>query len=262
MTALFTPNQSDDDSEWISISDLMAGLMLIFLLIAIVYIRIQVEATEKAKEATEQAIEAKILAEEQRRETAKIKQQIKEIAVAWQKSTDDIAQALRSEFATDLKLWNAEIDEKNLTIRFTAPEVLFPQNSAILEAEFKSILDDFFPRYLAVLRNYLEIIDEVRIEGHSSSEWTIGMNPLDAFFENMRLSQDRTRAVLKYSLELDGTGADREWATKKITANGLSSSRLVLRDDGTENPEASRRVEFKVRTKTQEQIVRILESVE
>jgi outer membrane protein OmpA-like peptidoglycan-associated protein len=240
----------------------MAGLMLIFLLIAIVYIRVQVEATEQAKVATERAIEAAELAEKQRLETESIKKQIKEIAVAWQKSSEEIAAALKTEFAADLRLWNAEIDEKNLTIRFNAPEVLFPQNSAVLKPEFESILADFFPRYLSVLRRYLGIIDEIRIEGHSSSEWTAGMDPLDAFFENMELSQDRTRAVLQYSLELEDTDSDRDWATKKITANGLSSSRIILRDDGSENPEASRRVEFKVRTKAQEQIIRILESVE
>lgn len=261
MSNLFQSNQSDD-SDWISISDLMAGLMLIFLLIAIIYIRVQVDATERAKIATEQAIEAQNRAEEKSRENEKIKKQIKEIAVAWQRSSDEIATALQSEFSDDLKLWNAEIDEKSLTIRFNAPEVLFRQNSAVLESPFQSVLSNFFPRYLEVLRNYLIVIDEVRIEGHSSSEWTTGMDPLDAFFENMKLSQDRTRAVLQYSLELDGIGEDREWATKRITANGLSSSRLILREDGTENPEASRRVEFKIRTKTEEQIVRILESVE
>lgn len=261
MSNLFQNNQPDD-SEWISISDLMAGLMLIFLLIAIVYIRVQVDAVERAKDSTEQAFQAKALADEQRRETEKIKKQIKEIAVAWQRSSDQIAAALRTEFTNDLQIWNAEIDEKNLMIRFNAPEVLFPQNSAILEPQFELILSDFFPRYLTVLRGYLEVIEEIRIEGHSSSEWTVGMDPLDAFFENMRLSQDRTRAVLKYSLGLEDTQLDREWTTKKITANGLSSSRLVLNEDGSENSVASRRVEFKVRTKTQEQIIKILESVE
>ncbi len=247
MSGIFEDGTSDD-SEWVSISDLMAGLMLIFLFIAIIYIRVQVADKEKA------IAESRALATTQ--------EQIQEIVVTWQRSSEEIVVALQDEFRDDLDRWNAEIDADNLTIRFKAPDVLFEEGKAELQPRFKDILRDFFPRYLRVLREYLDVIDEVRIEGHSSSEWIAGMDPVDAFFRNMKLSQDRTRSVLEFSLTVDGTQNDRAWALSRITANGLSSSRLVFREDGTEDRFASRRVEFKVRTKTEEQIVRILESIQ
>ena len=248
MTDLHDVEHPDDGGEWISVSDLMAGLMLIFLFIAIVYIRVQVAEKERAIEKT--------------RELAQVQSQVQEIVVTWQRSSERILDALHAEFEDDLPRWNAEIVPKDITIRFKAPEVLFDRGTAALKPEFEVILDDFFPRYLDVLSRHLDVIEEVRIEGHSSSEWMDGMEPLDAFFENMRLSQDRTRTVLRHSLQLEAVEPNRAWATAKVTANGLSSSRLVLSDTGEEDREASRRVEFKVRTKTEQQIVRILETMQ
>jgi hypothetical protein len=45
-------------------------------------------------------------------------------------------------------------------------------------------------------------------------------------------------------------------------ANGLSSSQLILYSDGSENKEASRRVEFRVRTDAEKQIDELLRIIE
>ena len=49
---------------------------------------------------------------------------------------------------------------------------------------------------------YKDGIAEIRIEGHTSSEWfdTVGLDM--AYYNNMKLSQDRSRNVLKYALEI------------------------------------------------------------
>jgi hypothetical protein len=51
----------------------------------------------------------------------------------------------------------------------------------------------------------------------------------------------------------------KAWLTKKLTANGLSSSQPVLNADGSENVEASQRVEFKVRTNAEAKMAEILD---
>lgn len=129
--------------------------------------------------------------------------------------------------------------------------------------EFREILDSFFPRYLDALHaaKYRDEIEEIRIEGHTSSEW----DPIDdsdlAYFRNMALSQDRTRNVLEYCLgRIDGAST-REWVRGKITANGFSSSKLILAN-GVENRQSSRRVEFRVRTGAEARIVEMLHLAE
>jgi len=232
MGRFFGSRVGTDDDNWISVSDLMAGLMVIFLFIAITYIRPIVETQNK----------------------------IKEIVVTWNASEVDIREALEDEFAKDLAKWNAEFDQQTLTIRFKSPEVLFEAAAATLKPEFKTILDDFFPRYVAVLHNFRFAIAEVRIEGHTSSEWGPGTSDDDAYFNNMRLSQDRTRSVLEYGLSLRLPSEYKSFVRDLITANGLSSSQVIISDDG-EDREASRRVEFRVRTNVKEQIIKVLETV-
>jgi outer membrane protein OmpA-like peptidoglycan-associated protein len=220
-----------DEEHWISVSDLMAGLMIIFLFIAITYIRPM----------------------QDERNT------MRDIAVTFQEAEADLYKALWAEFKDDLPKWGAELDRETLSVRFLAPEVLFDAADTSLKERFKEILDDFFPRYAAVLSEFREHIAEVRIEGHTSSEWSDTSSIDEAYFKNMGLSQGRTRQVLAYSLMLPGVAPIKSWLIRKLTANGLSSSQVIIAD-GQEDKDLSRRVEFRVRTNAKQQMVRISEA--
>ncbi|MCF1432165.1 MAG: OmpA family protein, partial [Shewanella sp.] len=136
-------------------------------------------------------------------------------------------------------------------------DVLFANNETRLSAAYKDILDDFFPRYINVLKPYRDSLDEIRIEGHTSSVGLRGSTEAEAYFYNMRLSQGRTRAVLEYGYALMPEEAD--WIKANIAAVGFSSSRLVMKD-GVEDAAKSRRVSFRAITNADIQIKRILES--
>ena len=71
----------------------------------------------------------------------------------------------------------------------------------------------------------------------------------------MKLSQDRTRSVLQYCLNLLPR-SQQQWAMQKITANGLSSSHVVKKN-GKEDHKMSRRVEFRIRTNAEEKLEEI-----
>jgi outer membrane protein OmpA-like peptidoglycan-associated protein len=78
----------------------------------------------------------------------------------------------------------------------------------------------------------------------------------------MELSQARTRTVLGHVLQLPAVRGRKDWVVNHVTANGLSSSRLIQASDGEEDGIRSRRVEFRIRTDAKEQIVRVLETVQ
>ena len=247
MSGIFGTSRQEDESDWLSVSDLMAGLMVIFLFIAIVFIR--------------PLAEQNIILEEQRALLQQQREDIAEIAVTWQQTEASIYKALVAEFDEDLINWNAEIEEETLLVRFNAPEVLFAEGQSAIRARFRDILSDFFPRYVRVLSEFRSAIDEIRIEGHTSSEWN-DASPAQAYYNNMALSQARTREVLSFVISLPDVAVERVWVQSFLTANGLSSSRLILDEFGVEDPELSRRVEFRVRTKARSEIVRILEEVQ
>ncbi|KZN67517.1 OmpA family protein [Pseudoalteromonas luteoviolacea] len=224
---------SEEGGEhWLSISDLMAGLMMVFLFIAIVFMRHTMKENEK----------------------------IKSVAVAYQENQVAIYDSLMKEFEKDLEKWGAEIDKETLAFNFQSPDVLFDGGEIDIKPRFARILDDFFPRYLNVLKPFRSSIDEVRIEGHTSSEWNKDSTEEEAYFKNMKLSQGRTRAVLAYLYNL--VPEETTWIKHNIAAVGFSSSRLILTDNGEEDAEQSRRVSFRAITNAHIQIKRILEAQE
>src|SRR5690606_6803054 len=125
--------------------------------------------------------------------------------------------------------------------------------------KFQTILNEFFPKYIEILSSekYREDIEEIRIEGHTSSEAT-NLSIDQAYYYNMRLSQDRTRSVLEYVLELSSVKEEKSWLRKFLTANGLSSSKVLLTSNNQEDRLKSRRVEFRVRTNAEKRIVKII----
>ncbi|RZF80549.1 OmpA family protein [Pseudoalteromonas sp. CO325X] len=229
-----SPRQKEEGEHWLTVSDLMAGLMMVFLFIAIAFMRhVSIE-----------------------------RDKIKDVAVAYQQNQVAIFDALNAEFEKDLPKWEASIDKETLSFQFDSPEVLFDSGDSALKDEFKDILEAFIPRYLKVLDQYRESIDEVRIEGHTSSEWGYDTHPDDAYFFNMTLSQNRTRSVLNYSYHLESLSEkQRAWVKSSFAAVGLASSRLKLNDDGSENKQKSRRVSFRIITNADIQIRKIVEGL-
>lgn len=235
------------DDEIISIADLMSGLMVVFLFIAVVFLRPLVEARQAAEQGRERLENAQ--------------QRVRDIVVVFRDAEERLADRLEAEFRDDLRRWAAEFDRPNLTIRFRAPEVLFSQGERQIPQGFRQILADFLPRYTRVLWENRQEIEEIRIEGHTSSEWRGVSSPSDAFFRNMALSQDRTRAVLEFWLGLPGAAERGDWLRTTVTANGLASSRPWFRADGAEDPDRSRRVEFRAATRARERVLQVLDEV-
>ncbi len=220
---------------------MMAGLMVIFLFIAIVFIRTKLEES---------------------REIAALNERMASVAVLWEGTEDRLYEELKREFAPDLKHWNAEIFRETLSVRFNEPRILFDTNEARVKPEFQTILSNFFPRYVRILHSdvFRDYIEEIRIEGHTSSVWQGASSEDEAYIKNMALSQGRTREVLEYCLSLPQDIGWRGWTRARLTANGLSSSQLVTTNEG-EDPARSRRVEFRVRTNAADQIAKILEEL-
>lgn len=223
--------EHETSEHWISVSDLMSGLMMVFLFISIALMRHALIERDK----------------------------IKTIAVAYQNNQVALYEALSLEFKADLAKWNAEIDKTTLSFQFKSPDILFGQGSSMLAVDFRNVLKDFFPRYMKILGTFKGSINEVRIEGHTSSSWNTKTSVDDAYFKNMELSQARTLSVLHYVQGLPEIRSEKEWVQRNIAAVGLSSSRLVLNTSGGEDGQSSRRVTFRVITNAETQIRKIIQ---
>lgn len=227
-------SNAKSDGFWISISDLMSGLMVIFLFIAIAYMY----------------------------EIQDIMQGVIYITEGFEDTEKSLFNELNREFKNDLENWNATIDAKTLSVIFKEPDVLFEKGKHQIKPRFKSILDDFFPRYTQVLNDesFRESINGIRIEGHTSTEWRITTPDRISYLLNMSLSQERASNVLHHVLETNLNG-EYPWVRKRLQAVGYSSSKIKVFDDGKENKQLSRRVEFRVVTNTQEKLYELVSIV-
>jgi outer membrane protein OmpA-like peptidoglycan-associated protein len=212
---------------WMSVSDLMTGLMVIFLFIAVAYM-IQMKENQN-------------------------------VLTDYVETKTKLHDKLVSEFKNDSKKWDMSIG-KDLSMRFNNPTVLFAQGSAQPTEQFQRILGEFIPKYLDILLkdSLRSHIQEIRIEGHTDNVPYPQLHP-QPFIANAILSQQRSLAVLMYIKPMFEKYPPEEQRLLEywFTANGLSYGKalnpegdyaLVSKKDRRIDKEKSRRVEFRIIT--------------
>lgn len=229
---------SKESSTWMSMSDMMTGLMVIFLFIAIAYM----------SEVNENSVNLADYVESKR----------------------ELHDRFIEEFKKDTANWQMQIG-KDLSIRFTNPEVLFATGSWRITPAFKKILSEFMPRYLDILltNGMKNQIKEIRIEGHTDNVPYPSLN-YDPYIANVILSQRRALGVLEYIRKLsyykDFTIEKKNLLEFLFTANGLSYGRTLDNEKDYTffshkeiDKKASRRVEFRIITNSDQLIKEFIE---
>lgn len=239
-------NSNDEEtSYWLSYSDMMAALLLIFVLI-ISFTMLQAKKQYEQKER--ELISQQELIEKQQEQLDKI------IGIR-----SELISVLRDEFeGSDLSVY---VDPQTGSITFDS-NVLFDSAKYDIKEAGVAFLNEFLPRYFNVLLNdrFREYVSEIIIEGHTDTR-------LDYMY-NLELSQQRALSVAKFCLIKETSPFSEEEILdlqKIVTVNGRSYSDPIYNSDGTINLDASRRVEFKFRLKDEEMVddmIRILNSEE
>ena len=178
--SIFNSQPKKAETHWASISDLMSGLMVIFLFIAVAYMRNVTDENYRIKQMNYEL-------EQMNYRIEQVNYRAEQVIVTWNQTQESLFMDLYEEFRHDLPRWQASLNRETLSLRFEEPSVLFEVGSAQITGGFKRILDDFFPRYLEILRRYSGDIAEVRIEGHTSSEWLGVSCVTEAYFRNMTI---------------------------------------------------------------------------
>ena len=216
---------------WMSVSDLMTGLMIIFLFVAVAYM-IQVQDNQS-------------------------------VLTDYVETKQHLHERLVNEFKGDTAKWKMVVG-KDLTMKFKEPEVLFSIGSGAIQPKFMEILDEFIPRYLGILLtdSLRDRIQEIRIEGHTDDLRMVKYGT-DPYLSNVLLSQERAYNVLKYIREMPSyenyDPEQRKLLDYWFTANGLSFGKALdtkgdyaaLSGDSIDKAN-SRRVEFRIVTTGEE----------
>jgi outer membrane protein OmpA-like peptidoglycan-associated protein len=226
------------NNVWMSVSDLMTGLMVIFLFVAIAYIK-RVQDNQS-------------------------------VLTQYVENRQDLHDKLVAEFKEEAERGRISI-HGDLSMRFENAQTLFAPGSWALTPAFQEELRNYIPRYLGILLNasMKDKIREIRIEGHTDN---VPYPQLDAdpYYANLILSQRRALNVMQFIRNLPEyqqySDEDKELLEYWFTANGLSYGRAL--DDNSEyihrtkqeiNKSKSRRVEFRLITAGEEMLEEFVE---
>lgn len=271
-----------ETSYWQSYSDMMAALLLIFILIIAVTLAIY---KQKRTDLEEAQLQLNATRTELEASEAELQNSLRELEEAYARATmtqDELEAAYleideaRAELdATKTELRNIvgirtdiigelqnrfsnssmKVDPQTGSITFSS-DVLFRYNSATLTKESQSTLKEIIPMYLGVLLqdNFRPYIAEIIIEGHTDTDGD--------YQSNMTLSYNRANSVAKFCMKpANGLTADQIAQLQKImTVNGRSFSNPIYQMNSDKvDMAASRRVEIKFRLKEDEMIEKITE---
>lgn len=254
---------------WQSYSDMMAGLLLVFVLLMSTILLSSTQIfSEQKQEQIKYAAELSKKEEQldvQGNELDRMKGQLDKqqqtldeqnrVMDEQQQKLDkiigvkaEIIEKLSKSF--DKSEVSVSVDTKTGAILLDA-EILFDYGDTELKDDGRDFLKVFLPMYFDVLLSdeVRPYIAEIIIEGHTDE--------VGSYLYNLKLSQDRALSVASYCFEdyIDTVNEEKAQILRSIvTANGRSYNDLVYNEDGSINSDASRRVEFKFRLKDEEMI--------
>ena len=285
----------EETTYWLSYSDMMAGLLLTFvLIISLTMLHSKIQFDEKETELTIRSSElederatvaeqkarldeqAKMLnaqeealseqgqkiaiQEKTLREQHELLNKLEALMSEQQQKLDNII-GVRTELIEELKneFGNSDlsvsVDEKTGAITFDA-NILFDYNKSTLTASGKEFLSEFLPRYVDVLLS-------PKYKDYISEILIEGHTDTEGnYLFNMELSQKRALSVAEYCLGDNSnilTNDRLEELRSVISATGRSYSNPVYDENGEVDMEASRRVEFLFRLKDEEMIREMIE---
>ncbi len=209
-------NTRDNQDPWLSLINLMLGLMMVFFFIAIVFMSNNLQDKVKSP----------FFDDEIQNETQA-----------------SIYYALQTEFQAEILKWNAHLDKNTLSFDFLSSDLYFIEGGKRLSENYEKILSDFFPRYINVIKKFRDDIEELRIEAHTSTNWKLDSTEEEAYFNNLRLSQIKTGEVFQFVYSL--VPKETYWIKRNVIAVGFSSSKARI-VKGIEDIQKSKRISFRV----------------
>ena len=251
-----TKKAGQANGYWQSYSDMMAALLLMFVLIMAFTLAQSLQTYEEKVRIQEE--QQQILTQQQEilaTQQAQLESQQKQIDELIGVKTD-IIKALNETFKdSNLRI---DIDEQTGAISLDS-SILFAFDSADLSSAGTAFLKDFLPLYISVLLSdeFRPYISEIIIEGHTDTD--------GRYMYNLNLSQKRAYSVAAYCLDerISFLPVDQLNDLRGImTANGKSFSNPIYKADGSVDAEKSRRVEIKFRLQDEEMITQLRQLLE
>ena len=200
---------------WTTMSDLLLGLAIIFMVLFVLAMTGFTQETVKQKQSQMEA-------------SKELVEKLKEADI------------------------NASVDTMTGDVKISDLE-LFELNSYELSDKGKIYLNKLIPIYMENIfsnQELLENITNIVVQGHADSQQYVNVGTEnEQFVKNMTLSLQRANSVAEYIFKTNFNSNYDEQLRKMLVVEGRSYSNPVI-VDGVEDYDKSRRVELKLKVKT------------
>lgn len=200
---------------WTTMSDLLLGLAIIFMVLFVLAMTGFTQETVKQKQSQMEA-------------SKELVEKLKEADI------------------------NASVDTMTGDVKISDLE-LFELNSYELSEKGKIYLNKLIPIYIENIFSNQELLDNITnivVQGHADSQQYVNVGTEnEQFVKNMTLSLQRANSVAEYIFKTNFNSNYDEQLRKMLVVEGRSYSNPVL-VDGVEDYDKSRRVELKLKVKT------------
>lgn len=200
---------------WTTMSDLLLGLAIIFMVLFVLAMTGFTQETVKQKQSQMEA-------------SKELVEKLKEADI----------EATVDTMTGDVKISDLE---------------LFELNSYELSDKGKIYLNKLIPIYIENIFSNQELLDNITnivVQGHADSQQYVNVGTEnEQFSKNMTLSLQRANSVAEYIFKTNFNSNYDEQLRKMLVVEGRSYSNPVL-VDGVEDYDKSRRVELKLKVKT------------
>ena len=203
--------ENEENIFWVTMTDLMLGLVMVFIILFVQFILSASSNTLITQQAKQEVVE-------------------------------ELKSALKK---NDLEV---VIDETNGTVKISNLE-LFKVNSSELSANGKNYLNKFMPIYLNAIFSQEFLVDNLQnivIQGHTDSQtFKNAKTKADQHLMNMNLSLRRAYTVSEYAMHTKYNQKYGDKIRQLLIVEGRGSSEPIL-TNGKEDLNKSRRVELRL----------------
>ena len=224
----------ENDDQWISVSDMMTGLMVIFLLLFLISTNAFFNSQDESSKKDGDVLTLKKSLSMLQQENGILENEINLFKTNSEKQSIEIQRLKsdmkffhssilnrKSELITELQSLWTEKEKKDYGIKIEPTGEIFLEKGKFNQGDWtvlppmKKTLESIMPRLIEYIDDKGELIERIEIVGHASPEWpecdpskqsynaTKVITEYDgdsvncAYYENMKLSQKRSFSVLR-----------------------------------------------------------------
>lgn len=243
MRRFFKKNEGEDHDFWLSYTDLMSGFLIVFIIASIIYYNNLSDIEKLLKGYSKTDITGMIEWYKNKGNMVNINDDFKDVF-------DGIDNVQFLEEEGSIRIYP--------TYNNTGDSILFETGKAEIQPNLESRLSEFGPRFVKKamqLKNDGKNIAEIRIEGHTDTDGTFfgDTNDKGVYTKdegNLLLSSRRAFMIYKYIYDnCCRSPEEKEFVLNHMISVGYSSQKTIKDEQGKEDKDKSRRIEFRIISK-------------